>query len=80
MLDQSLSVRCAAMWGAWLLTALVFAADWALWDAPKLGELSIILIAIAATLTILNDNARTRSLAWLAMHEDDPEQRVSRLH
>lgn len=69
MLDQGVSLRVVFMWLAWVCTALLVATDWAFWDAPHLGDLSIILITIAATLSILNDNARTRQCARACLTE-----------
>lgn len=68
MLDQGVSLRCVFMWVAWGSTAVVLIA-WAVIQARDIAVVGVLLITVACTMTILNDNAKTRRCARACMRE-----------
>lgn len=66
MLDQGISVRSALVWIIWLASGAVGIAGW-LEGIEALGRLGLVLAAMACTLMVLNDNARTREMVNVAM-------------
>lgn len=82
MLHKDVSLMAELTWASWLLTAIVLVGDAAWLHAGEAKVLAVVLITVACTLTILNDNAKTRSMVWLAMHGtdgDDDRPRVTRV-
>lgn len=80
MLDRGLTVRCVAMWAAFLLGATGILIG-VLLDLEPVWVCGRVSAAVGFLLVILNDNARTRReirVAMMAMGRD-PDSRLSRV-
>lgn len=78
-MDLGVTLRCLFAWSAWVATGLVLAA-WAVsrmvavargdeGSVSDFAVIGIVLLTIACTLNILNDNARTRRIVRVAVRE-----------
>lgn len=76
MMDQVCSYRVMMAAGCWVLAVGLGMTAW-LGHWPDLRFVGIAFVAVACTLTIINDNARTRRLVRLSLTE--PAERVRSL-
>lgn len=80
MLDQNFSIRCALVWAAWIGAAGGIALDWTLRLDPA-GRLGVILTAVACTLMVFNDNAKTRrAIRGVLREAERPHADLTSLH
>lgn len=61
MWEQGISVGCALMYGLWgAAFVLIGTGGW--FDESTLGQVGLALSALAAALTVMRDNQRTRRM------------------
>lgn len=71
MWEQGLSLTWGTFvgWVAWLVAAALVALGW-LTDEPSMGQTGILFCGIAASMTVIRDNVKTRSVVRAVARED----------